>query len=88
VNVTLIVQLALEVRVAWQVVEETLKSPVVEIMTFLRSTFWLFLSVNVFVALFVPTFWGAYVALAGVNVACALPVPDNDTVCGLFEALS
>ena len=88
VNATLMVQLALEVKFAWHVVEETLKSPVVEMETFLSITFWLFLRVNVFAALFVPTLVGEYVALAGVNVAWALPVPDSDTVCGLFVALS
>lgn len=68
-NTTLMVQLALEVRLVWQVVEVTLNSPVVEIETFLSITFWLFLRVNVFAELFVPTLVDEYVAVAGVNVA-------------------
>ncbi len=40
VNTTLMVQVAEEVNCAWQVVEETLKFPVVEIARFLRITLW------------------------------------------------
>jgi len=50
--------------------------------------FWLFFRVNVFAALDFPTTVAEYVAVAGVNVACASPVPDSETDCGLFEALS
>src|SRR5271155_5624632 len=71
-----------------QVVDETLKSPVVEIVTPVSATFCWFLSVNTFAALVVPSAVDAYVALAGVNVAGTVPVPDSVDVCGLFEALS
>jgi hypothetical protein len=40
VNTTLMVQVAEEVNCVWQVVEETLKFPVVEIAMFLRITLW------------------------------------------------
>jgi hypothetical protein len=56
VKVTLMVQLALEVKFAWQFVVETLKSPVVEIEMLWRIVFRLLLSVNVFAELVVPTF--------------------------------
>jgi hypothetical protein len=54
-NTTLIVQLVFAARLAPQVVVETLKSPVVEITMLLSVTLWLFLSVNVFGRLVVPT---------------------------------
>jgi hypothetical protein len=88
VNVTLMVQLALAPRLVVQVVVETLKSPVVEITMLFSATVCLLASVNTLAALVVPTFCAAYVAVAGVNVAPLLPVPDSGTVCGLFEALS
>src|ERR1700674_4240312 len=87
-NTTLMVQLVLAARLAPQVVVETLKSPVVELTMLSSVTLWLFLSVNVFGRLVVPTVWAAYVALLGVNVTGAMPVPDSGTVCGLFAALS
>ena len=87
-NTTLMVQLVLAARLAPQVVVETVKSPVVEITMLESATLWLFLSVNVFGRLVVPTVWAAYVALPGVNVTGAMPVPDSGTVCGLFAALS
>jgi hypothetical protein len=87
-NTTLMVQLVLAARLPPQVVVVTLKSPVVEITMLSSVTLWLFLSVNVFGRLVVPTVWAAYVALEGVNVTGATPVPDSGTVCGLFEALS
>jgi hypothetical protein len=87
-NTTLMVQLVLAARLAPQVVVETLKSPVVEITMLESVTLWLFLRVNVFGRLVVPTVWAAYVALPGVNVTGAMPVPDSGTVCGLFAALS
>ena len=55
VKVTLMVQLALEVRLAWQFVVETAKSPVVEITMLCNIVFRLFRSVNVFGELVVPT---------------------------------
>jgi hypothetical protein len=82
------VQLVLAARLVVQVVEERLKSPVVEITMLLSVTLWLFLRVNVFGRLVVPTVCAAYVALLGVNVTGAMPVPDSGTVCGLFAALS
>lgn len=88
VNTTSIVQLALEVSIGSQVVEETLKLPVVEIEMFLSIMFWLLLSLNAFAALVVPTTVVGNLKVAGVNVAWALPVPDSATVCGLFEPLS
>jgi len=88
VNTTSIVQLAFEVNCDWHVVEETLKGPVVEIDRSLSITFWLFFRVNTFAALDFPTTVAEYVAVAGVNAAWALPVPDRDTVCGLFVPLS
>lgn len=75
-------------RLAPQVVVETLKSPVVEITMLLSVMLWLFLRVNVFGRLVVPTVCAAYVALPGVSVTGAMPVPESGTVCGLFEALS
>ena len=88
VNVTLIVHLLLAARLAAQVVADAAKSPVVPITMLVSATVWLFVSVNVFAALVVPTFWAAYVAVAGVNVAGKIPVPDNAAVCGLLLALS
>jgi len=88
VNTTSIMQLALEVSIDPQVVEETLKAPVVEIATFRSIVLWLLVSLNAFAALVFPTFVAGYLAVAGVNVAWAFPVPDSATVCGLFEALS
>ena len=88
VNTTLIVQLVLATRLAPQLVVETLKSPVVEITTPLSATLWLFLRVNTFGRLVVPTVRAVYVALTGVNATGGMPVPDSGTVCGLFEALS
>jgi hypothetical protein len=56
VNVTLIVQLDLAARLVVQVVEETLKSPVVEITMLLSATLCLLARVNTFARLVVPTF--------------------------------
>jgi len=88
VNTTSMVQVPSAFTLVPQVVDETLKSPVVEIVTPVSATFWWFLSVNTFAALVDPTFVAEYVAVAGVNVAGAVPVPVNAAVCGLFEALS
>ena len=71
-----------------QVVDETLKSPVVATVTPVRATFSWFLSVNTFAALFDPTLVAEYDAVAGVNAAGISPVPVSAAVCGLFEALS
>jgi hypothetical protein len=56
VKVTLILQLALATRLVVQVVEETLKSPLVEITMLFSATFCLLVSVNTFAGLVVPTF--------------------------------
>jgi hypothetical protein len=87
-NTTLIAQPVLAARVVVQVVAKTLKSPVVEITMLVSVTLWLFLRVNVFGRLTVPTVCAGYVALLGVNVTGAMPVPESGTVCGLFAALS
>ena len=87
-NSTSMVQLALDVSFDLQVVDETLNGPLVEIEMSFRITLWLFFSVNAFAALCDPTLVVANVAVAGVNVACASPVPDSETVCGLLVALS
>jgi len=79
-NTTWIVQLVFAARLAPQVVVETLKSPVVEITMLLSVTLWLFLSVNVFGRLVVPTACAAYVALLGVNATGGMPVPESGTV--------
>ena len=47
---------ALAFKLASHVVAETAKSPIVEIAIPVRSTGWLFVNVNVFAALVVPTF--------------------------------
>lgn len=88
VKVTLIVHFFFAARLVPHVVADTAKSPVVEIAMLLSVTDWLLVKVNVFGLLVVPTFCFAKVALAGVNVACAMPVPDSATDCGLSGALS
>ena len=55
VNTTSMVQLAREVKVDLQVVEETLKGPVVEITIFVNWIVWLLVSLNAFAALIFPT---------------------------------
>lgn len=88
VKTTLILQLVLAARLVPQVVVETLKSPVVEITTLFSATFCLLARVNTFAALVVVTFCAAKIAVTGITVACGSPVPESDTICGLFEALS
>ena len=88
VKTTSMLHVAFEVSCAPHVVEETLKSPVVEITMLLRIMLWWLSSLNAFAALVVPTFVFANVAVAGVNVAWASPVPVKATVCGLLEPLS
>ena len=85
---TLIVQLAPAFRLDPQVVAEMSNSPVVEGEMLVSATLCLLESVNVLAALVAPTAVLAKVALAGVNVACTLPVPVRDTLCGLPAALS
>jgi len=55
VNVTLMVQLVFAARLVPHVVEEALKSPVVEIEMPVSATVCLLLSVNTFAGLVVPT---------------------------------
>jgi hypothetical protein len=88
VNTTLMVQLDLAARLVVQVVADTLKSPVVEIAMPVSATLCLLASVNTFAGLLVPAFSFGNVLLVGVNVACAVPVPDSGIVCGLLGALS
>ena len=52
----LIVHFALAFKLAPHVVAETAKCPVVEIAIPVRSIGWLFVNVNVFAGLVVPTF--------------------------------
>lgn len=87
-NVTLIVHLPLAAKLVVQVFADTAKSPVVEIAMLFSATVWLFVRVNVFGALVVPTVCATYVAVAGVSFAGTTPVPESDTVCGLLGALS
>jgi hypothetical protein len=88
VNTTLMVHLDLAARLLPQVVAETLKSPVVEITMLLSATFCLLERVKLTGALDVPTARDAKVKLAGVSVACAVPLPESGTDCGLPAALS
>lgn len=88
VNVMLILQLLAAASVDPQVVDETAKSPVVEIVMPVRATDCLLAKVNVLAALVVPTVCDGKVKLVGVNVAWAVPVPVSGTVCGLLFALS
>lgn len=88
VKVTLIVQELSAFRLAPQVVDETAKSPVVEMLMPVRATACLFESVNTLAGLVTPTFSVANVAAAGVSLACAPPVPERATVCGLLGELS
>ena len=88
VNTTSMVHVPRAFTLVPQVVDETLKSPVVEIATLVSATFRWLVSVNDFGLLVAPTIVPVYVTLAGVNAAGAPPVPDSGTVCGLFAALS
>ena len=82
-NTTLMVQLDFPANVAPQVVDCTLKSPVVEIEMLPNVPDCLLCSVKVLAALVDPTKVAANVALAGVKVTGAMPVPESATVCGL-----
>src|SRR5271169_5731294 len=88
VNVTLNVQEDRTFRLVPQVVDETLKSPVVEMVMPVRATACLLASVNTFAGLVTPTLSEANFAVAGVSLACAPPVPDKVAVCGLLGELS
>ena len=80
VKITLIVHLALAARLAVQVVEETLKSPVVAIVMPVSATVCLFVSVNTLATLLNPTDVIGKVLLVGVNRTGATPVPESGTV--------
>jgi hypothetical protein len=77
---TLIVHLVLAARLAEQVVEETLKSPVVPIVMPVSATVCLLLSVNTLARLLNPTDVIGNVLLMGVNVTGTTPVPESGTV--------
>jgi hypothetical protein len=79
VNVTPIVHFALAARLVPHVVADTVKSPAVEIAMPVSVSVWLFVRVNVFDLLVVPTFCLPYLALAGVSVVGWIPVPDSAT---------
>jgi hypothetical protein len=88
VNTRLMVQFDFAARLLVHVVEETLKSPVVEIEMPVRPTACLLASVNTLAGLDTPTFSAGNVLEAGVSVACTPPVPESATVCGLLGELS
>lgn len=85
---TLIVHFAFSAKLLPQVVVETAKAPVVEMLMLFKLTFCSFIKVNTLAALVVPTFVLANVADVGVSFACTMPMPVSDTACGLPVALS
>jgi hypothetical protein len=87
-NVTLMVQLALPYSVVPQAEVETANGAEAKYEIPVRGVLKSFLSVNLCAALVSPTLVFAKVWLAGVSVACAMPVPESGTVCGLPEAVS
>jgi hypothetical protein len=88
VNTTLMVHVVFAARLVEHVFVETLKSPVVEMLMPVSATDCRLSSVNTFAALVTPTTVFANFALTGVSLTCGPPVPESDTVCGLFPALS
>jgi hypothetical protein len=82
------VQLSLLFSVVEQVEVETANGPVVEYEMLVRVVGKLFFNVTFLAVLLVPTLVSENVRLAGVRGACATPVPESATVCGLPEALS
>lgn len=87
-KVTLIVQLLWLSSVVPQVVDEIENGPVVEYEMPVRVVGKLFLRLKLCAALVSPIFVSGKLYVAGVKVACATPVPDSDTACGLPAALS
>ena len=79
-KVTEIVQEDFAARLDPQVVAETPKLPVVDAEMPVSATLCRFFRVNVFAALVSPTVVLGKLALAGVNVACAVPVPESGTL--------
>jgi len=71
-----------------QVVENTAKSPVVEMTKLLSGKAESLAKANVMAVLVVPTFWLGKVVLAGSSMGGAAPVPIKAAVCGLFAAES
>jgi hypothetical protein len=65
-----------------------LNSPVTDAEIPVNATACSLCKVNTLAALVAPTFVVANFAVTGVSLACAVPVPDNDTVCGLLGELS
>ena len=87
-NTTLKVHFALAARLEPQVVPVMLKLPVVAAEIPVRDTFCLLVKVKVLAALCAPIFVLGKLALVGVKVAAAVPVPESDADCGLPTALS
>jgi len=69
VKMTLIEQVALAPKLVEQVVDDTLKSPVVEMEMPVSATACALVKVNAFAGLLVPTFSAGKVWLTGVNLA-------------------
>lgn len=88
-KVTWIVHLVLAAKVDAQVLEVIAKLPVVEAETPVSdAVFSLLAKVKVLAALLVPDFVLGNLAVAGVKVASAVPVPESATTWGLLGALS
>jgi len=88
VKTTLIVHLELAARLDEQVVVETLKSPVVDMLMPVSATLPRLSRVNTFAGLDVPTVVLGKFAATGLSFTAAPPVPERATVCGLPGALS
>jgi hypothetical protein len=89
VKVTSMVHWLLGAKVDPQVVADTAKSPIVEIVILFTDSRSLLIKVNVFAALVVLTNCGAKVNLAGIRPIPlpAIPMPVRTAVCGLLLAL-
>lgn len=87
-NTTVKVQEESPARVDPQVPPVMAKSPLVEAEIPVTDCEPLFFRVNVLAALVPPTAVLGKLALAGVKVTPAVPVPVSETACGLFGALS
>jgi hypothetical protein len=90
VKVTSIVQLLAGFRLVPQVVDDTAKSPIVEIAMLLTAFRSLLIKVKVLGALAVLTNCSGNVTAAGVRATPlpGIPVPFNPAVCGLSPAVS
>ena len=91
VNVTLIEQCPFAGTLAPQVFDGEAKSPGLAPVKVtpekVSAVLKLLVSVTTLAPLVVPTFCAANVSDVGETVACRIPVPDSEAVCGLFEAL-